>query len=349
VSLVVQTSFLGDVVLTTPLIAELARRGPVDVVVRPDAAAILAHNPDVRRLMVYDKRGAHSGATGVWRMASRLRQLAREDGDARRVAYLAQGSVRSAMLAALGGCRERVGFETSRQARPLYTRVVRYRADRHHAERLWSLAMPDHARPGRDALRPHLYPGRDERHAVDALLAAAAPALGDPLVALAPGSVWGTKRWPYYPDLAARLTERGARVVVVGGKSDRALADAIAQAYPAGTVIDATGKLSLLASAELLARCAALVTNDSAPQHLASAMGVPTLTLFGPTVPEFGFGPLAPGSLTAGHAELACRPCDQHGPQRCPLGHWRCMRELTVDEVDRLVRELTGVRSMTIS
>src|SRR5690348_16220626 len=76
VSLVVQTSFLGDVVLTTPLIAELARRGPVDVVVRPDAAAILAHNPDVRRLIVYDKRGAHSGATGVWRMAGRLRQLA---------------------------------------------------------------------------------------------------------------------------------------------------------------------------------------------------------------------------------------------------------------------------------
>jgi heptosyltransferase-2 len=341
VSIVVQTSFLGDVVLTTPLLAELARRGPVDVVVRPDAAAVLAHNPDVRRVIMYDKRGAHSGAAGVWRMASRLRQLAREDGDARRVAYLAQGSVRSAMLAALGGCRERVGFETSRQARPLYTRVVRYRADRHHAERLWSLAVPGNARPSDDALRPRLYPGYEERRAVSALLGELAG--GDPMIALAPGSVWATKRWPYYAELAPRLAALGARLVVVGGPADGELARAIVDAVPHS--IDATGRLSLLASAELLGRCAALVTNDSAPQHLASAMGVPTVTIFGPTVPEFGFGPLAPGSRTVGHTELACRPCDQHGPQKCPLGHWRCMRELTPELVAGAVGALVADRT----
>jgi len=337
---VVQTSFLGDVVLTTPLIAELARRGPVDVVVRPDAAALLAHNPDVRRVIVFDKRGAHAAATGMWRMARRLRQLAREDGDARRVAYLAQGSVRSAMLAALGGCPERAGFETSRQARPLYTRVVRYRADRHHAERLWSLAMPDNAQPTADALRPGLYPGYEERRAVSALLHDVS---GEPLVALAPGSVWATKRWPYYAELASRLATLGAPLVVVGGPADAELARAIVDAVP-GTV-DATGKLSLLASAELIGRCAALVTNDSAPQHLASAMGVPTVTIFGPTVPEFGFGPLAPGSRTVGHDGLACRPCDAHGPQRCPLGHWRCMRELSPEQITGTVAALVAARA----
>jgi lipopolysaccharide heptosyltransferase II len=330
-SLVVQTSFLGDVVLTTPLIAELARRGPVDVVVRPDAAAILAHNPDVRRVVVYDKRGTHAGATGVWKMAAQLRAHAREDGDARRVAYLAQGSVRSALLAALGGCGERVGFETSRQARPLYTRVVRYRADRHHAERLWSLALPGDARPSDEALRPRLFPGDEERRAVGALLGE--PASHEPLIALAPGSVWATKRWPYYAELAPRLAAEGARLVVVGGSGDGELARSIVEAAPPGAALDATGRLSLLASAELIGRCAALVTNDSAPQHLASAMGVPTVTIFGPTVPEFGFGPLASGSRTVGHAALACRPCDAHGPRRCPLGHWRCMRELTPELV----------------
>ena len=82
-----------------------------------------------------------------------------------------------------------------------------------------------------------------------------------------------------------------------------------------------------LRRAELIGRARLLVTNDSAPQHLASAMGTPTLTIFGPTVPEFGFGPLAPGSASLGVADLACRPCDSHGPQRCPLGHWRCMTE----------------------
>jgi heptosyltransferase-2 len=144
--------------------------------------------------------------------------------------------------------------------------------------------------------------------------------------------VWATKRWPYYAELAARLA-RGARVVVVGGPGDRALAETIVAACPPERAIDATGRLSLLASAELIGRAALLVTNDSAPQHLASAMGTRTVTVFGPTVPEFGFGPLAPESAVLGHEALACRPCDPHGPRACPLGHWRCMRELSPDAV----------------
>jgi heptosyltransferase-2 len=164
---------------------------------------------------------------------------------------------------------------------------------------------------------------------VDALLGGA-PADAGPLVALAPGSVWATKRWPYYEELAAELRRRlpGSRVVLVGGPQDAPFADALAAAAGAGRVVDATGRLSLLGSAELIGRAAVLVTNDSAPQHLASAMGTPTVTLFGPTVAAFGFGPLAPGSESLGHETLACRPCDAHGPRRCPLGHWRCMREL---------------------
>src|SRR5690349_7860201 len=96
VSLVVQTSFLGDVVLTTPLLAELARRGPVDVVVRPDAAPLLARNPAVRRVIVYDKRGAARGMRGLWALGGALRRGVRGDraerAAATHTAYLAQGS-----------------------------------------------------------------------------------------------------------------------------------------------------------------------------------------------------------------------------------------------------------------
>jgi len=123
---------------------------------------------------------------------------------------------------------------------------------------------------------------------------------------------------------------------VIGAKDDAPLASEIAAAAP-GRVIDATGRLSLLGSAELIRRCIVLVTNDSAPQHLASAVGTPTVTVFGPTVPEFGFGPLAPHSLTAGVSGLDCRPCDRHGPARCPLGHWRCMRDLDAATVAAMV------------
>jgi heptosyltransferase-2 len=67
-------------------------------------------------------------------------------------------------------------------------------------------------------------------------------------------------------------------------------------------------------------------------------VGTPTLTVFGPTVPAFGFGPLAPGSAAAGVPDLACRPCDPHGPRVCPLGHWRCMREQGPDAVAAAAR-----------
>ena len=338
-SLVVQTSFLGDVVLTTPLIAELATRGPVQVVATPGGAPLLARNPDVAGITVYDKRGAARGVGGLANVAAALnaaRVRAASEGAADSVAYMAQGSVRSAALARMAGFRARIGFNTS-AGRWLYTRRVPYRDDRHHAERLWSLAATDPtAVPTPEQLRPRLFPGGAEREAVDRLLAGRDERV--PFVALAPGSVWATKRWPFYPELACLLATE-AQVVVVGAKDDAPLAREIARAA-GDRVLDATGQLSLLGSAELLRRCAALVTNDSAPQHLASAVGTPTVTVFGPTVAEFGFGPLAPHSTTVGMTGLDCRPCDRHGPTRCPLGHWRCMRELTASAVAEAVAKV---------
>ena len=340
VSLVVQTSFLGDMVLTTPLVRELAARGPVDVVATPAAAALLANNPHVRETIVYDKRGTAHGMRGLVRMAKRLRR-SRYD-----VAYHAQGSARSAALTLLARIPERVGFSTS-AGRALYSTQVLYRDDRHHAERLLRLAIGDAApAPAAEALRPRLYPGDAERATVDALLGAV-ESPGRPLVALAPGSVWGTKRWPYYPELARALAA-SVRLVVLGGAGDRELAAEISAAVSSvdgARILDATGRLSLLASAELVGRAAVLVTNDSAPQHLASAMGTPTVTVFGPTVPEFGFGPLAGRSATVGHPALSCRPCDRHGPQQCPLGHWRCMRETTTAQVLAAVAEVSSINS----
>ena len=332
-SLVIQTSFLGDVILTTPLIAELAKRGAVDVLVTPQGAAVLANNPHIRTLIAYDKRGTYGSAQGLWQTIREIR--GRRPYDA---AYLAQGSFRSGLLAMMTGAKQRIGFASS-TGRALYTTQVKYRPDRHHAERLWSLSMSDCADPpSKEQIRPHLYPSDVERNTVDRLLRISGA--GDaPVVALAPGSAWGTKRWPYYVDLARRLAD-DFRIAVIGSGADSKAAAEISAALPEGAVIDGTSGLSLLASAELIGRAQAIVTNDSAPQHLASAMGTPTVTVFGPTVPEFGFGPLAERRAVAGHDGLSCRPCHRHGPQRCPLGHWRCMRELTPEYVGSLLTEV---------
>jgi heptosyltransferase-2 len=319
-SLVVQTSFLGDMVLTTPLIAHLAERGAVDVVCTPAAAALVANNPHVREAIAYDKRAGDRGVRGFARLASRLRSTKYD------AAYHAQGSARSGALTLAAGIHDRVGFSTS-AGRVFYTTRIPPIDNEHHAARLLSLGTRDPLRKvSRRALRPRLYPGAAERAAVDALLGGGARFDERPWIALAPGSVWATKRWPYYAELAELLAPTG-RIVVVGAEADRALAAEII-ARVGGDTIDATGKLTLLASAELIERAKLLVTNDSAPQHLASAMNTPTLAVFGPTVPEFGFGPLSETAEVVGLNGLNCRPCDRHGPQRCPLGHWRCMREI---------------------
>jgi heptosyltransferase II len=145
-SLVIQTSFLGDTVLTTPLISELSRRGPVDVVTTPASATLLTNHPDIRAVVTYDKRGRDSGVRGFFRLAKQLRAFGYD------AAYLAQGSMRSAALAIAAGARRRVGFASS-AGRPLYNEKVEFREDLHHSERLLSLATRDFA--GRPAdIRP---------------------------------------------------------------------------------------------------------------------------------------------------------------------------------------------------
>ena len=329
-SVVIQTSFLGDTILTTPLLVQLANRGPVDVVTTPAASALLTGHPAVRHVIAYDKRGAHSGVFGLTTLAARLRRSAYD------AAYLAQGSLRSALLAFLARVPERIGFATSAGSW-LYTTKVAYRDDLHHASRLLLLSRPNGREPTAEESRPSLAPGSAERELVDDLLRRNGVAAQERLIALAPGSVWATKRWPYYRELA-QLLAGGGRIVIVGSRDDTPLATEVRTLVP--DAIDATGVLPMLGSAELIGRCAAIVTNDSSPLHLASAMGTPTVAVFGPTVPEFGFGPLASSSVVVGHEALACRPCHRHGPRRCPLTHFRCMRELTPELVAEHTRRL---------
>jgi len=342
---VLQSSFLGDMILTTPLLARLAAEGPVHVVATPANAGILANHPAVASVIVFDKRGADRGVGGVMRVARAVRAV----GATR--AFMAQGSVRTAAIARLAGVRERVGFTTS-PGRILCTRRVPFRREFHHAQRLWQLASPPGSVDAPPAVRPSLYPGADDVARVDELLAAA-NASDTPLIALAPGSVWATKRWPMFDALAALLSEAPfvtagptpPRLVVLGAATDKAWATAIEKAVAdagGAPVIDATGKLSLLASAALLRRASVLFTNDSAPLHLASAMNTPTVALFGPTVPALGFGPLADRRVIVEETALACRPCHAHGPRTCPLTHWDCMRMMTPARVADAARELLG-------
>ena len=326
-TLVIQTAFLGDVILSTPLLSALAdRHGPVDVVTTPLAAPLLETHPAVRQVFPYDKRRTDRGWSGLRSLARRLQH--QRYG---RV-YLPHRSLRSAALALLARIPSRIGYAGSWSF--LYTEARTKPRTGHETERL--LALADGA-PG--AYPPHLRPTPDDAQV-------AAGVIDGDFVALAPGSIWGSKRWPYFPELASRLVERAA-VVVVGGPDDANLGDDIGRAAQGAgreQVVNACGKLTLRQSAALIGRAKLLVTNDSAPLHLATAMKTPVVALFGPTVTEFGFGPLRAGDIALGVEGLRCRPCSPHGPPACPLHHHRCMRELTVAAVLAAIEELGALR-----
>jgi heptosyltransferase-2 len=313
-------------VLTTPLLSALAaKHGPVDVVTTPLAAPLLETHPAVRKVIAYDKRRSDRGWTGLRKLAQQLK------AERYQRAYLPHRSLRTAALGVLARVPSRIGFSGSWSF--LYTEARPKPALAHESDRLLALAKQP---PG--AYPPHLRPTAADEAAAAALITGA-------FVALAPGSIWGSKRWPYYGELAAELAGR-ATVVAVGGPDDAGLGEAIVRAVgqSGGQAVNACGKLTLRQSAALIGHAAALVTNDSAPLHLAAAMGTPIVALFGPTVTEFGFGPLRAGDVALGIEELQCRPCSPHGPPQCPLGHHRCMREITVEAVIAAVEELGALR-----
>jgi len=327
-TLVIQTAFLGDVVLTTPLLSAVAADyGPVDVVTTPMAAPLLETHPAVRNVIAYDKRGSDRGWTGVRKLAQRLQ--AEQYGRA----YLPHRSLRSAALGVLARIPSRIGF--SGRWSFLYTEARPKPSLGHEGDRLLALADKP----------PGVYPPLLRPTAADAQVAAAL--ISEDFVALAPGSIWGSKRWPYYPELARQLADHTA-VVVVGGQDDVGLGEEIQRAATGGNgrqrVVNACGQLTLRQSAALIGQAIALVSNDSAPLHLATAMGTPLVALFGPTVTEFGFGPLRAGDAALGIDGLQCRPCSPHGPPECPLGHHRCMHQITVAAVIAAIEEIGALR-----
>jgi heptosyltransferase-2 len=329
---VIQTAFLGDVVLTTPLLEALARRhGPVDVVTTPAAAPLVATHPAVRRVIAYDKRRADRGPRGLVRLARTLRAAGYG------IAYLPHRSLRSAVLALLAGIPRRVGFQDGWPS--LYTGTRPRQATGHEIDRLLALAdeRPHHQ------TAPSLGLTAGDHAAAERLLREAR--VGTPFVALAPGSIWGTKRWPGYAGLARDLAGRAA-VVAVGGPEDAALGEEIVAAARAagGAAANACGRLALREAAALIERAAVLVTNDSAPLHVAAAVGTPIVAVFGPTVPDFGFGPRGPRDVVVERLGLACRPCSAHGPRTCPLGHHRCMQDIHVEDVLRAIEGTGALR-----
>jgi heptosyltransferase-2 len=332
-ALVLQTSFLGDSLLTLPLLRRLKESLPgarVSVLTLPKNAGVFRNGPWVDEVLLDDKRGAHGGLLGPWRIAAELRKRGFD------LAVIPHRSFRSALVAWLARIPRRVGFAAS-AGRFLLTDAVPFAWLTHDLERNLALARPLGGESKASSSEGRYVAPPPPSAALAVRLAEAGIAPGARLAGVHPGAAWATKRWlpERFAELCRRLKADGLTPVLVGGPGDAALGREIASASGAA---DLVGKTDLEELKSLMGRLSLFVTNDSGPMHLAAAAGVPVVAIFGATTRELGFFPYGPGHHVV-EAPLACRPCGLHGAKSCPEGHFLCMRLLSVDAVHRACRE----------
>jgi heptosyltransferase-2 len=341
--LVVQTAYLGDAVLTTPLLRELVRARPearLTLLATGAGAQALRGFPGVERVLEYDKRWSLRGLVSELRT---FREVAAGRFDA---AIAAQRSFRTGQILWMTRARLRVGFAGAAGAFAYHARVA-WEPGRHAARRYLDLSAPLGGDPDAADPRPSLAVPAAAREWVARTLTEVGVRPDAPLVAIAPGSARPTKRWlpAGFAELARAAARRGLVPVLAGGSAERASCAEIAAAA-GGLALDLCGRTDVARLAALLARASAVVANDSGAAHVAAAVGTPCVVVYGPTSPAAGYAPLGAVVESVAHPDLDCRPCSPRGPRTCPRGHFRCMSELeppnVVAALDRALAARAG-------
>jgi len=324
--LVIRLSSLGDVLLTAPALRALRSRFPtsqIDFLTSKPYVDLASALPAVERVLEFDKSGG-------------LRELLRWQFRLLRARYSVivdlQNSPRSAWWRAFA-------FPV------VWVKARRYRLRRflliHLRKNLYPgiLPVPMRYLAAVDSLGCREDGGGLELRVPEAIARQTHEELeangvtGEAAVILAPGARHATKRWPVqnWTDLARTLLSRDYQVILVGDRADESLIEAIVRDV-AGKRVQCFINQPLLKVAAILQFGACLISNDSGPMHLATAVGTPVVALFGPTVEEFGFFPFR-AECEVIQKELPCRPCSAMGTEQCPEDHFRCMRDITVAEV----------------
>ncbi len=333
--LVIQTAFVGDVVLTTPLLRELRRvrpRDTISVLTNENGKHLLRGLPFVDELLVFGKRwNLRETSTYV----STLMNLRRRSFD---VAIAAHRSFRSGVLCRVSGADFRVGFAGAPGAWA-YGQKVKWDPSSHAIERYLDLSQSVGGERARADKQPVLAVDPSAAEQVDALLGKA----GDPLVCIAPGSNRTTKRWlpRGFAEVAAEVAERGLRPILIGAPRELELCREVSRLSRVKAEVMA-GKIGIPELVALVARSRALVANDSGPSHIASALNVPVVSIFGPTAATAGYAAFGVNSRIVENHDLSCRPCSARGPKSCPEGHFRCMGDIEAGAVMAVLDELTG-------
>lgn len=324
--LVIQTAFIGDVVLATSLVEKLRNAYPestIDFLLRKGNESLLTGHPHIRRVIVFDKKkGKYKNLLGI------LSDIRKERYD---YVINAQRFFASGLLTAFSGAKQSIGFKKNPLSF-LFSKSVPHKIsptddDQHEVKR--NHALIQNLTDGHPGL-PKLYPSPADFEKVKE---------DSPYICIAPASVWFTKQWPKGRWISLiRKMPHAHKVYLLGAKGDRSLCEEIKRSCPDHLIEISAGNHSFLESAALMKNAVMNFVNDSAPLHFASAVNAPVAAIFCSTVPSYGFGPLSDQSFVFETSEsLDCRPCGLHGYKACPKGHFKCA-DIDIDQVLSSVR-----------
>lgn len=325
--LIVQTAFIGDVILVTPLIREVKNFFPkatIDVMVTPETSSIILNNPNIESVLLFDKRKNKVG--------SFLKTLSVIKNKKYDIAFSPHSSITTALLLFFPGIPIRVGFARW-LARKFLTHKVYNIGKYHKIEKNLRLLTP--FTDEKFSLQTEVFPTDQMKTNARKLLSELSDSTRK-MIAIAPGSNWFTKRWPkeYYQDLVKQLVELGFGVVFIGSNLERDLCEEI---KPEKNVLNLAGELSIIESAAVIEKCDLMICNDSGALHIANAVQTDVMAFFGPTVQSIGYYPFREDDSVL-EVDLDCRPCSTHGENTCKFGHHNCMRLIEPTRVTQEVK-----------
>ena len=316
--LIIQTAFIGDVILATPLIEKLHDMYPdskIDFLVRKGNEELLQYHPKLNRIFIWGKR------------KHKYLNLLKVIYQIRRKPYHIVINVHrfptSGLITFLSRAREKCGFDKNPFAFS-YTQKVLHEIGngKHEVERNLELI---HHLGGRFDYKPRLYFSESDQRRVDDLVK-------PPYVTMGPASVWFTKQLPTdkWCELIRSIPEN-ITICLIGSANDVNYCEEIIRLSSRENILNFSGKLRLLESAALMNGSLMNYCNDSGPLHMSSAVNAPTTAFFCSTLPEFGFGPLSDKSTVCQiNEELSCRPCGLHGKNECPEEHFKCGTQIKI-------------------
>lgn len=325
--LVIQTAFLGDLILSTTLFKKIKLKHPdshITLIVNKGTEQILSNNPNINSILPVDKKQTFKNPLKFIKF---LYELQKENFS---ICYSPHFSHRSSLISFFSGARVRIGYKESGFGflhTKTYPRPLR---GVHEVQKLLQLV---------DSVgleRPEIFLGKE----VSGEIKSKIENLSE-FIVIAPSSIWETKRMPIekFIELVRRILENTPYTsVIIGSKNDQYLSDQIVNVY-GSKVVDMTGRTNLMELSYIISKAKCVISNDSSPIHIASAFNIPTLAIFGATITDFGYTPLSERH-TISEVSLECRPCGIHGGNFCPKKHFRCMMDQNIEEIFSKLKDL---------